>query len=162
MYGKIYMKNLKPEKKKKVVEDDLEHGRAHSLGSPGGPLNDKGGVKAYGERAEANPSSTNLAVHGGNSPWGNGPGFPGQTTSGANKFNLLNAQDDDPYNPHPIKNAIYIEKEGDKYVFTRNGETLISTSSDKRLKEWANYYAPKGRGRFSAGKKIYPGKDVPL
>ena len=158
-------------KKTEVVEDDrIPH--PHSTSS--GPLNkERGGVKAYGERNVSGPSSTNLAVHGSGStpstgpkaPWGTGQGFPGQTTSGANKFNLLNAQDGDSpsidsYNPHPIKDAIYINKEDDRYVFTRNGKTLIATRSDRQLKEWATHYAAKGRGRFSAGKKIYPGEGV--
>ena len=66
--------------------------------TPGGPLNkERGGVKAYGERAEANPSSTNLAVHGGDTPWGTGPGFPGQSDHHAGETNLLNA-DADPQN----------------------------------------------------------------
>jgi hypothetical protein len=149
-------------KTKKLDEFEHEHYRAHDLDTPGGPLNAKGGVKAYGERAEANPSSTNMAVHGGKTPWGTGPGFPGHTTGYSGDGRLLNAQDNDPYdtsvhggyakgggkrNPKHV----YVRQNSGKYEFykvddAQKEEVLVTTASEKQMEEWATFYSHKIAG----------------
>ena len=145
-------------KKKEVVEDDLEHGRAHSLGSPGGPLNDKGGVKAYGERNVMGPSSTNMAVHGGTTK----DMSDLSQSSHDPQFNLLKAQDNDPYdtdvhggyakgggkrNPKHV----YLRKDAGRYQFYKvdeagKEEVMLTTDSEKRMEEWSTYYSSKIAG----------------